>query len=103
MCIPSGENATEKTEPMCPSNGPDTTWPVWASQTLIALSEEPETMCFPSGENATETMCSSNGPDTTWPVWASQTLIVLSEEPETMCFPSGENATEKTEPMCPSN
>jgi len=41
---------------VCPSKGPDTVLPFSASQTWIVLSDEPETMDFPLGENATEQM-----------------------------------------------
>ena len=54
MCLPSGENATDKTERVCPWKGFPTCPPVCASQSQIVLSEEPETMCLPSGENATD-------------------------------------------------
>ena len=53
-CLPSGENATEVTNPLCPSNGPETIIPVSASHNRIVLSSEHETTCLPSGENATE-------------------------------------------------
>jgi hypothetical protein len=47
-------NATELTQWECPRNGPETTSPVSASHTRIVLSQEPDTMRVPSGENATE-------------------------------------------------
>jgi hypothetical protein len=54
MCWPSGENATDLTEPVCPVKGPVAVSPVMAFHTRIVRSSEPETMCWPSGENATE-------------------------------------------------
>src|ERR1700674_2768758 len=99
MCWPSGENATELTEPVCPVKGPAAVSPVFAFQTRIDSSEEPETMCWPSGENATElteSVCPVKGPAAVSPVFAFQTRIDPSEEPETMCWPSGENATDET-------
>ena len=70
-------------------------FPVCASHILIVLSDDPETMYFPSGENATEVTQSVwplNGSETSFPVCASHILIVLSCDPETVYFPSGENA-----------
>ena len=56
--LPSGENATEKTEEVCSCRGLPTWAPVCASQTQIVSSKEPDTICLPSGENATdETEC----------------------------------------------
>ena len=106
MRLPSGENATDLTELVCPLNGPETTSPVSTFQTRIWLSEEPETIRFPSGENATEytgPISPSNGPKIISPVSASQTRIVSSYEPETMRLESGENAADLTEWACPSN
>ena len=80
MCLPSGEYATERTSPSAPSactpvHGPTparqhqrtqqpnntpsqntvrTSLPVAAFQTLTVLSQDPLTMCLPSGEYATE-------------------------------------------------
>ena len=54
MPFPSGENATEVTLSMWPSDGSETGFPVCGSHILIVLSDDPETMHFPSGENATE-------------------------------------------------
>ena len=53
MRVPSGENATEKTEFVHPLNGPETVLPVCVSQTRMVSSKEPETICLPLGENAT--------------------------------------------------
>ena len=80
MCLPSGEYATERTWPECPlsvhfcswtqharqhqrtqqpNNTPSqntvrTSLPVAAFQTFTVLSQDPLTMCLPSGEYATE-------------------------------------------------
>src|SRR6266478_4182698 len=67
----------------------------------IVPSFEPETMWWPSGENATDrtgSVCPVKGPATVSPVVAFHTRIVPSVEPETMWWPSGENATDSTEP-----
>ena len=53
MCMPSGENATDKTKPLCFSIF-ITSIPVIASQIYTVLSSEPDTTCAPLGENATE-------------------------------------------------
>src|SRR6266702_2215947 len=99
MRWPTGENATDLTEEVCPVNGPASFSPVVAFHTRIVRSSEPETMRWPSGENATdptEDVCRVNGPATSSPVVAFHTLIVLAEEPETMRWPSGETAMERT-------
>src|SRR5213075_3020394 len=96
--------ATDVTKSACPWRGSEIAVPVSASQNLIVLSSEPETTCFPSGENATDvtlSVCLWRGSEIAVPVSASQNLIVLSQEPETTCFPSGENATHETL-VCPS-
>ena len=54
MYWPSGENATELTELVCPVKGPAAVSPVMAFHTQIVRSKEPETMCWLSGENATD-------------------------------------------------
>ncbi|KAJ7136929.1 hypothetical protein C8R44DRAFT_768119 [Mycena epipterygia] len=54
MCLPSGENATEKTPSVCPSKGSPITAPVSASHSRRVKSSEPDTMCLPLGENATD-------------------------------------------------
>src|SRR5712691_10863188 len=99
MCWPSGENATDLTEPVCPVKGPATVSPAMAFHTRILRSSEPEAMCWPSGENATDLtqpVCPMKGPAAVSPVVAFHTRIVASREPETMCWPSGENATDRT-------
>src|SRR6266436_5916100 len=101
MWWPSGENATDLTECLCPVKGPATVSPVVAFHTRIVPSSEPETMWWPSGENATERteyVCPVKGPATVSPVVAFHTRIVPSSEPETMWWPSGENATDPTVP-----
>ena len=63
--LPSGENATDVTQSVCPSNGPLTTSCICVSRILTVLSHDPETMRLPSGENATDvtqSSCPSNGP-----------------------------------------
>ena len=52
MRLPSGENATDKTENLWPSSTFCTS-PVDESHTRTELSDEPETMRLPLGENAT--------------------------------------------------
>jgi hypothetical protein len=52
MFLPSGENATEKTESVWPSSTFCTS-PVDESHTHTELSNKPEIMCLPLGENAT--------------------------------------------------
>ena len=51
---PSGENASEVTEPECPEKGSRTRELVSMSQTLIVLSKDPETILVPSREIAME-------------------------------------------------
>jgi hypothetical protein len=50
--VPSGENAIDLTESVCPVKGPTAVSPVMAFHTRIVPSSEPETVCWPSGENA---------------------------------------------------
>jgi hypothetical protein len=54
MRCPSGENATEVIQEVCPVNGPAIASPVVASHTRIVQSDEADAMRWPSGENATE-------------------------------------------------
>jgi len=71
-----GENVTDKTEFVCPLNGPAMVLLAHASHTRMVWSPEPETMCVPSGGNATdqtECVCPSNGPAMVSPVHASHT------------------------------
>jgi len=102
--LPSGENATDSTQPLWPSSL-RTSLPDLASQIWTVLSPEPDTIWLLSGENAT---------DLTEPVWpsslrtslpelVSQIRTVLSCEPDAMRLPSGENATDLTEWLWPSN
>src|SRR2546425_1830524 len=75
-----------------------------ASQTRSVLSSEPDTIFFPSWENATDVTQSvwpSNGPRMVNPDSASQTRSVLSQEPDTIFFPSWENATDITPDVWP--
>ena len=92
------------------------------SQTLIVLSDDPDTIFVPSGENATDVtkwLCASffslnssivparqASKRQFWPrrgdfegssAPKSQTLIVWSIDPDTIFFPSGENATDMTQ------
>src|ERR1700675_163123 len=75
--LPSGENATDVTSAVCPSNGPEMISPVSTSQMQIVMSSEPETTCLPSGENATDvthSVCSTKtvkmaGHVVVLPVW----------------------------------
>ena len=52
--FPSGENATDQTELVCPCRGLPTGAPVCASQICSVLSVEPDTIYLPSGENTAE-------------------------------------------------
>ena len=54
MDFPSGENATEVTQAVCPVIGSEMSSPVSTSQTRNVSSAEPDKMCFPSEEKATE-------------------------------------------------
>src|SRR6266571_4603335 len=86
---------------MRPINGPASVSPIVAHHIRIVPSFEPETMRWPSGENATDTtedVCTVNGPASVSPVVAFHTRIVPSLEPETMRWPSGESAMERTPP-----
>src|SRR5882757_5959640 len=77
-----------------------------ASQRRMALSDEPDTIRDPSGENATELTpleCPSSGLPMGSPVSASQRRMVLSHEPDTIQDPSRENATDSTRLECPSS
>ena len=51
--LPSGEKATDLTEPVCPVSVRRQR-PLCTCHTLSVLSEEPERMYLPSGEKATE-------------------------------------------------
>jgi len=74
--LPSGENATEETELVCPCNSLSSS-PVIASHTR---TEDPEAIRSPPGENATEETeamprrCRSSSP-----VLASPTIFLPSE------------------------
>src|SRR6266702_1085965 len=101
MRWPSGENATDLTEDVCPGNGHASISPVVVFHTRIVPSPELETMRWPSGENATdqtEDVCPVNGPAVFSPVVAFHTVLVPLEEPETMRWPSDESAMERTIP-----
>ncbi len=50
--MPSGENATEVTQFVCPLNGLPISFPVVESQRLIVQLFDPETRRVPSGEKA---------------------------------------------------
>src|SRR5204863_416064 len=80
-----------------------TSCPVDTSQMHTVLSQDPDTMCMPSGENATDVtkdVCPCRGDPTSCPVDTSQMHTVLSSDPDTMCMPSGENATDVTQSVC---
>jgi hypothetical protein len=92
-CLLSGENTTEVTPSVCPSNGPYDA----SSLSVPDASSLAETMRLLSGENATKVtqpVCPSDEPAMMSPVSASQMRIVLSHNPETMCLLSRENTTE---------
>ncbi len=79
MRRPSGENATDQPEDVCPKKGPAAVSPVEAFHRRIVPSCEPETMRWPSGENATdktEDVCTVNGPAAVSHVVAFHTRIV---------------------------
>jgi hypothetical protein len=52
--LPSGEKATDKTQPVCPVNGWPSGAPVSESQMRTVLSDEPDAIRLPSGEKATD-------------------------------------------------
>ena len=57
---------------MCPVKGPATVPPVMAFHTWIVRSSEPETMCWPPGENATvltRFACSARRSAAVFPSW----------------------------------
>src|SRR6266436_241872 len=58
MWWPSGKNATDLTESVCPVKGPAAVSPVMAFHTRIVPSSEPETMCWPSREIAMDATAS---------------------------------------------
>ena len=51
--LPSGENATDQTQPVCPLNTCISV-PVSTFHRRIVLSRDPEANSLPSGENATD-------------------------------------------------
>jgi hypothetical protein len=51
---PSGENATERIEPLWPRRGGSVSTPVLTSQTRMVLFPNPGMIFDPSGENATD-------------------------------------------------
>jgi hypothetical protein len=70
--------------PVCPVKGPAAVSPVFGFQTRIDPSEEPETMCRPSGENATDPtrpVCPVKGP-------AAAPSPALSRAPSVMPSPA---------------
>ena len=93
MHWPSGENATELTESICPVNGPATISPVMAFHTQTVLSPEPETIVWPSGEKFTEvtlSVCPVIGPAITCYVTAGTfARRGLSSTAKTLRSPSG--------------
>ena len=100
----SWENATELTQPLCPSSVA-VHLPVAASQSLTVLSRDADASVFESWENATdqtELLCPSSVA-VHLPVAASQSLTVLSSDADASVFESWENATELTQPLCPSS
>jgi hypothetical protein len=68
-----------------PRSGGSISTPVFASQTRMVLSSDPETILDPSCENATDVTQSSSWPRSggsiSTPVFASQTRMVLSIRP----------------------
>jgi hypothetical protein len=81
MRVPSGENATECIQLVCPENRSDVLLPGCASQTRRVQSAEPETIRAPSDEIATDLIqlvCPRKGPEMILPVCVSQTRIVWS-------------------------
>jgi len=87
MRLPSGENATERTESVCPSKGPETTAPVSAFQTRIVLSIKSRHDALAiRGEcdRVTKSVCASKGPETTAPVSEFQTRMVHHKDQRTL-------------------
>ena len=90
-CFPSGLQATELTELVCPFKV-FSSFPVAASHIFIApaiVASDPEASCFPSGLQATdltEYICPIKVRNT-FSVFTSHILIVLSSDPEANCCP----------------
>lgn len=79
MHLPSGENATERTNFVCPWMGGPIAAPVEASQRRTVSSWEPDAMCLPLGENTTDRtkpVCPRMGSPIAAPVEASQIRTV---------------------------
>nr|VFK18689.1 MAG: hypothetical protein BECKLFY1418C_GA0070996_10471 [Candidatus Kentron sp. LFY] len=100
--LPSGLNATDQTESVCPSKTRISA-PLDTSQTRTVLSTPPEARRLPSGLNSTdqtEPVCPLRieiGTPISAPLPTSQTRTVPSSPPEARRLPSGLNATEFTE------
>ena len=100
--VPSGENATEYTQLVCPISVA-THLPLTTLQIFTVLSRLPLATCAPSGEYATddtESLCPFSVA-THAPVATLQIFTVLSQLPLATCVPSGENATDRTLLLCP--
>src|SRR5262249_51791801 len=108
MRLPSGENATLWTSPVCPLR----VWiscPERASHTFTSPGVSggspllPATMRCPLGQNAM-LQTPLVGPlreSSSRPECASHTFTLSSSPPEAIRLPSGENATLLTGPVCP--
>ena len=95
--VPSGENATARTQPVCPENEA-ICFCVATSHISTLSSQDPEASFMLSGENATEKLADPSPSVSVvkyWPVPTSHNLM-SSNDAEASFVPSGENATEKT-------
>ena len=95
--LPSGENATAWTLPVCPGNVA-IGFCVETSHSSTLSSQDPEASIVPSGENATEKLADVSSLGNVvryYPVSTSHNLT-SSNDAEASFVPSGENATEKT-------
>jgi hypothetical protein len=102
--LPLGENATEKTQSVCPSSFCGAA-PVAASQSRTVSSHDADANTLPSGEKATEQtqpVCPSSFCSPA-PVAVSQSRTVLSIDADATTLPAGEKITDQTPSVCPSS
>ena len=95
ISVPSDENATAETHPICPENVA-ICFCVETSHSLAVKSHDPEASFVPSGESAMELIvfpCPCNVARFC-PVSTAQILMVLSSDPEASSVPSREYATD---------
>ena len=123
MCLPSGEYATESTQPECPvpvALVPDLDslvigpaddvlavrrvrhrahiFRVPRQRALLLMDQIRRSASVHAAANDTPSQTTTR---TSSPLCASHIFTVLSRDPLTMCLPSGEYATENTESECP--